>query len=68
MLINRNFFLSKRLGRVLCHPIDTCKAKLQTTDSTTFKGIFDVINTTLRKEGLKGLYKGLGAVVVGGTV
>lgn len=51
-------------ARVTCHPIDTCKAKLQSVD--TFRGTCDVITRTFKNEGLAGFYKGVGAVLVGG--
>lgn len=53
------------LGRLLCHPIDTVKAKLQSGDS--FRGVTDVIRTTAKTEGVRGFYKGLAAVLVGGV-
>jgi hypothetical protein len=52
------------ISRVICHPIDTCKAKLQSIDS--FKGTFDVARKTIQSEGVKGLYKGINAALFGG--
>ncbi|KAJ1408043.1 mitochondrial carrier domain-containing protein [Ochromonadaceae sp. CCMP2298] len=57
--------LAGLLARSICHPIDTCKAKLQSAD--TFRGVLDVVRTTYRKEGVPGFYRGLGAVLVGGV-
>ncbi len=51
------------VGRLFCHPIDTIKSKLQANDS--FRGMTDVVKTTIRNEGVAGLYRGLSAVVVG---
>eukprot|EP01040_Poterioochromonas_malhamensis_P004760 gene4760-5110_t len=52
------------IGRFACHPIDTCKAKLQVTDKRRLR---DVISSTWKKEGIPGFYKGIGAVLVGGV-
>ena len=52
------------IGRFVCHPIDTCKAKLQVTDKPLFRNI---VSSTWKKEGLAGFYKGVGAVLVGGV-
>lgn len=51
------------VGRMICHPIDTIKSKIQASDS--FRGIRDVIQKTWRNEGIKGFYKGLGVVLIG---
>ena len=51
-------------ARSICHPIDTIKAKIQANDN--FRNIYDVVKRTYHKEGLKGFYKGLSAVMVGG--
>jgi len=52
------------IGRFICHPIDTCKAKLQSNNN--FTGIIEVVTKTAKIEGIKGFYKGIGAVLVGG--
>jgi hypothetical protein len=52
------------IGRFICHPIDTLKAKLQVTDTRTLR---DVMSSTWRTEGLSGFYRGLGAVLIGGV-
>lgn len=62
-----NLFASATAGavsRLICHPIDTCKAKLQS--NTDFKGTSDVFRKTLRNEGISGLYKGINAALFGG--
>jgi solute carrier family 25 carnitine/acylcarnitine transporter 20/29 len=40
------------------HPFDTIKVRLQTTNSSQFKGPVDCLLQTLRNEGIKGIYKG----------
>ena len=63
------------MARIVTHPLDTAKARLQaplpTTPSTSttmaYKGPFHVLRSTLQLEGLAGLYRGFGAVVLGGT-
>jgi solute carrier family 25 (mitochondrial carnitine/acylcarnitine transporter), member 20/29 len=40
------------------HPFDTIKVRLQTSQSTQFKGPLDCLLQTIRKEGVAGLYKG----------
>ena len=57
--------LSGLISKGVCHPIDTCKAKLQS--GTTFVGLSDLIKKTLQTEGILGFYEGLGAVLVGGV-
>ena len=52
------------VGRLFCHPIDTIKAKLQISDKGSIR---DVIRSTIKKEGLQGFYRGVGAVIIGGV-
>lgn len=40
------------------HPFDTIKVRLQTSERSQFKGPWDCLLQTLRKEGPAGLYKG----------
>jgi len=53
------------------HPLDTIKVRLQTMpmpkpgERPQFTGTFDCFKQTLAKEGFKGLYKGMGAPLVG---
>ncbi len=54
------------ISRVLCHPLDTCKARLQNPGSE-FTSTWQVVRQTLRHEGVGGLYRGLGTVVIIGT-
>lgn len=57
------------ISRVFTHPLDTAKAIMQSSDAstTTLRGPLDAIQKTYGREGLKGLYRGFGAVVIGGT-
>ena len=62
------------ISRVMTHPLDTAKARLQNVykpgsplQSNPYKGPIDVLLRTVRTEGIKGLYRGFGAVLVGGT-
>ncbi|KAL1614733.1 hypothetical protein SLS54_009490 [Diplodia seriata] len=47
------------------HPFDTIKVRLQTTDSTHFRGPLDCLLQTVRNEGVRGLYKGATPPLVG---
>ena len=42
-------------GRVLEHPFDSIKVRLQTSES--FNGVFDCFGKTIKNEGSAGLYK-----------
>jgi hypothetical protein len=55
------------VGRCLTHPLDTAKARLQAVGEHGYKGPFDVLKRTAQTEGIAGLYRGFGAVIVGGT-
>ncbi|XP_045481424.1 congested-like trachea protein [Harmonia axyridis] len=56
---------------VVGHPLDTIKVRLQTMpipkagEQALYKGTFDCFSKTIRNEGFKGLYKGMGAPLVG---
>ena len=47
------------------HPFDTIKVRLQTSETTQFRGPVDCLVQTLRREGFKGLYKGATPPLVG---
>lgn len=57
------------IARFICHPIDTVKSRKQSgfrhfaTGQTTASVLRDIF----KLEGVSGLYRGFGAVVVGGT-
>lgn len=61
---------SGALARVLLHPIDTCKAKLQVQPingkdahgGTAFKNTWSVMRHTWRTQQFRGLYAGFGCV------
>ena len=44
---------------------DTIKVRLQTTDASQFKGPLDCVLQTVRKEGVRALYKGASPPLVG---
>lgn len=52
------------IGRLVCHPIDTVKAKLQVSDSAA--KMAHVAKATWRAEGWRGFYPGIVAVAAGG--
>ncbi|KAI2793233.1 hypothetical protein POX_b03285 [Penicillium oxalicum] len=47
------------------HPFDTVKVRLQTSPDAHFKGPLDCTLQTIRKEGVRGLYKGASPPLVG---
>jgi len=51
------------------YPLDTVKVKIQTQDikngNTMYKGTFDCLFKLVRKDGVKGLYKGMSSPLVG---
>jgi hypothetical protein len=53
------------LSDTVGHPFDTVKVRLQTTDTSQFKGPLDCLLQTVRKEGFTGLYKGASPPLVG---
>jgi hypothetical protein len=55
--------------RCLTHPLDTAKARLQALSAAqyNYRGPADILRQTFHKEGIRGLYRGFGAVIVGGT-
>ena len=60
------------VGRICTHPLDVAKARIQYIDPSgaqnlPYKGTLDVLRRTARTEGIKGLYRGFGAVIVGGV-
>ena len=70
------------VSRIFTHPIDTAKSRLQAQYTTptpsssstkgiatapSYRGTFDALSKTFRAEGAQGLYRGFGAILVGGT-
>lgn len=53
------------VARVLCHPIDTIKSKLQVEVAADRASWSSVLGRTLRCQGAAGLYRGVGVAVVG---
>ena len=56
------------ISRIMTHPLDTVKARLQAPSSSfaTYRGPIDALIQTYRHEGVRSLYGGFGAVIVGG--
>ncbi|XP_015117777.1 congested-like trachea protein [Diachasma alloeum] len=69
------YFISGGVGGIFTvitgHPLDTIKVRLQTApkpapgESPLYKGTWDCATKTVTKEGLRGLYKGMGAPLTG---
>ena len=57
------------ISRICTHPLDTAKARLQSGGkaANTYRGPVDVLRKTIRTEGIRGWYRGFGAILVGGT-
>ena len=55
------------IARLICHPVDTMKSRLQ-SGSAEFKSLsfVDTVVRTMRVDGFRGFYRGLGAVLIGG--
>lgn len=59
------------LGKMVEYPFDTVKVRLQTQNllasegAVKFKGPIDCLVTTVRNEGVRGLYRGVGSPIVG---
>ncbi|XP_073324111.1 mitochondrial carnitine/acylcarnitine carrier protein isoform X2 [Pagrus major] len=72
----KNFFAGGFGGVCLVfagHPLDTIKVRLQTQpkpkpgETLLYKGTIDCFKKTLAQEGMKGLYKGMAAPIIGVT-
>eukprot|EP01039_Chlorochromonas_danica_P004665 gene4665-5111_t len=57
--------LAGAVGRFVCHPIDTLKAKLQVTDRKIT--LRKIVSRTWQEEGVAGFYRGVTAVLLGGV-
>jgi hypothetical protein len=55
------------VSRLMTHPLDTAKARIQASTTIQYKNTLDVLVRTTRNEGFLALYRGFGAVVLGGT-
>ena len=56
------------VGKFFFHPIDTAKSRIQATGgSTQYRGTLNTISMTYRESGMRGLYRGIGAVLAGGV-
>jgi hypothetical protein len=55
------------VGRIVTHPLDTAKARLQSLSGASYRGPADALVKTFRSEGIRGLYRGFPTVIVGGT-
>ena len=56
------------LARFPCHPLDTCKARLQVqgmSEERPYRNFVDVLRRTMRSEGFRGLYRGFGITATG---
>ena len=64
-------FISGGFGGVCAilvgHPFDLIKTRLQTAPPGTYSGSFDVIGKTIKADGIKGLYRGMGPPLIGVT-
>ncbi|KAJ2907296.1 Mitochondrial carnitine carrier [Zalerion maritima] len=52
---------------VVGHPFDLVKVRLQTAEAGVYKGAMDVARKSIARDGLKGLYAGVSAPLVGVT-
>jgi len=62
--------LAGAIANTICYPFDFARTRLASDLGTTkqFKGIFDCLATTIRKQGITGLYTGWSVTVAGAFV
>jgi len=64
-------FLSGGFGGISAvlvgHPFDLTKVRMQTAEKGTYTGAIDVVKKTLARDGVKGMYRGMGPPLVGVT-
>lgn len=64
-------FISGGMGGVCAilvgHPFDLIKTRLQTAPPGTYSGAMDVVGKTIKADGIKGLYRGMGPPLIGVT-
>lgn len=59
------------IGKIIEYPFDTVKVRLQSQPSTLpqlYAGPLDCINQSLRAEGVRGLYRGISAPLLGAAI
>jgi len=49
------------------HPFDLTKTRMQTAPAGTYTGAVDVVKKTLARDGLRGMYRGMGPPIIGVT-
>jgi len=49
------------------HPFDLTKTRMQTAPAGTYTGAMDVVKKTLARDGLRGMYRGMGPPIIGVT-
>jgi len=49
------------------HPFDLTKTRLQTAPQGTYRGGIDVVKQTLARDGIRGMYRGMGPPLIGVT-
>lgn len=52
------------IARILTHPLDTCKARLQSFNGRSYRGFSDALLSTFKE---RSLYRGFSATIIGGT-
>jgi len=52
-------------GVLAGYPLDTVKVRIQTSPAGTYKGTFDCLFDCVRKEGVRGLYRGMTSPLLG---
>lgn len=53
------------MSQLLIYPMEVVKVRLAVTPHGTYQGIWDVLRRVMRKEGIKGLYRGLTPSLIG---
>lgn len=68
------YFISGGFGGICTvlvgHPFDTIKVRLQTSALTNqhYNGMVDCASKTIKREGVRGLYKGMSAPIAGNYI
>jgi solute carrier family 25 phosphate transporter 23/24/25/41 len=53
------------IAQITIYPLECVKTRLALAQPGIYKGIFNCLNTTLKREGIKSLYRGLGPSLMG---